>query len=147
MDVTKKGCELQATRARGGANITYVLVGNNLDVLDVPSSLEDLSQDILGDARIQAADIERTLVRLWGGATRERTPAGRRHDLVAAHRRGDGCGNRIVVGRNVKRRRWHVGVRSIAILITRGSCVGLRGRGKLTSGYTSIGHDEEAAVV
>lgn len=106
------------------------------------SSLEDLSQDILGDTRIQAADIEGTLIRLGRSTTRERTTAGRRHDLVAAHGRGDGRGDRVVVGRNVERRGGHMGVRAIAVLVARGSCVGLRGRGKLASGNTSIGHDD-----
>lgn len=105
-------------------------------------SLEYLSQDILGDTRVQAADIEGTLIRLGRSTTGERTAAGRRHDLVAAHGRGDGRGNRIVVRRDVERRGRHMGVRAIAVLVARGSCVGLRGRGKLASGNTSIGHDD-----
>lgn len=105
------------------------------------SGLKDLSQDVLGNTRVQAADIKGALVGLGGGATREWTAAGGRHELVGAHGRGDGSGNRVVVGRNMKGRRRHVGARAIAVLVTRGSCVGLRGRGKLASGNTSVGHD------
>lgn len=125
-----------------GIIITYVLVGDDLDVLNVPSSLEDLSQDVLGNTRVQATDVQCALVGLGGGATWEWTTARRGHDLVATHGRCDGGGDRIVVGRDVKRRRGHVGVRAIAVLVTRGSCVGLRGRGKLASRNTSVGHDE-----
>ena len=48
---------------------TYILVGNNLDTLDVASRLEDLTQDVLRDAGIQASDIQRALVRLRSCAT------------------------------------------------------------------------------
>lgn len=106
------------------------------------SSLEDLSQNILRNTGVQAADVEGTLIRLGRSTTGERTTAGRRHNLVAAHGRGDGRGDRVVVGRNMERRRRHVGVRAIAVLVARGSCIGLRGRGKLASGNTSIGHDD-----
>jgi len=46
-----------------------ILVGNNLDTLDVASRLEDLTQDVLRDAGIQASDIQRALVRLRSCAT------------------------------------------------------------------------------
>jgi hypothetical protein len=36
---------------------TYILVGNDFDILDVASGLEDLSQHLFGDPRVQASNI------------------------------------------------------------------------------------------
>lgn len=46
---------IPACRTRVGA--TCILVGDNLDVLDMASRLEDLAKDILSDALVQAADV------------------------------------------------------------------------------------------
>lgn len=120
---------------------TYVLIGDDLDVLDVAGSLEDLSQDILGDSRVQTTDVQRALVGLRGGAARERATAGRRHDLIATHGRGDGSRYRIRVGWDVQRWRRHVGIGAVAIFVARSSSTGLRGRRKLVPRDASIGHD------
>lgn len=130
--------------------ITYVLVRDDLDVLDVTSGLEDLAQDILRDAGIKAADIQGALVGLGGGATRERAPTGRGHDLVAAHGRGDGSRNRVGVGRNVQRRGRHVSVRAPIlrrVIVTGRSSVGLGRWRKLASGNTRISHGEFEGLV
>lgn len=120
---------------------THVLVRNNLDVLYVTSSLEDLAQHILRDAGIQAADVQRPLIRLGGGAARERAAARRRHDLIARHGRGNSGRDGVRVGRDVQRRRRHVGVGAVlAVLVAGSACVGLRRGRKLASGNTVVGH-------
>jgi hypothetical protein len=105
------------------------------------SRLEDLAENILGDARIQASNIERTLVGLGGRATTERAAAAGRDDaaLVAAraHRGGDGSRDRVRVLRNMQRRRRHVGgilASVLAVLVARSARVGLRGRRELARG-------------
>jgi hypothetical protein len=49
---------------------THILVGNNLNVLHMASGLEDLTQDILGDTLIQAANVQRPLVRFRSSASK-----------------------------------------------------------------------------
>ena len=106
------------------------------------SSLENLSQDVLGDPRVKAADVESALVRLGGGATAEGVAgAGGRHDAarvtVPTHRRRNRRRDGIGVLRDVQRRRRHVcGIRVIVltVLVTGRACVCLRWRGKLSGG-------------
>lgn len=114
---------------------TYILVRDNLNALDMTGGLEDLAQDLLGDARVQATNIQRTLVGLGSGTTTERAAAAGRDDaaLIAAgaHRRGDGGRDGVSVLRDVKRRGRHMSrVRAsvLAVLVARGARVGLRGR-------------------
>lgn len=125
------------------ARSPYILVRDDFDVLDVTSSLEDLTQNILGDTGIQATDIQGPLVRLWRGATRKWAPAGRGQDLVATHGRGDSGRDWVGVGGDMQRRRRHVGVRAtvLGVIVARSSSIGLRRRGKLASGNTRISHD------
>ena len=133
-----------------GAGFTHVLVGNDLDILDVTSGLEDLSQDVLGDAGVEAANVESALVGLGSSAAAEGVAgAGGRHDAaritVPTHgrrnRRRDGIG---VLG-NVQRRRRHVcGIRVVVltVLVTGRTCVWLRWRGELSGGgrRASVSH-------
>lgn len=100
-----------------------------------------MTQDVLGDARVQASDIQRTLVRLRGStATEGTTAAGRHHAALvtaATHRRSDRGRDRIGVLRNMERRgrqvrRVRAGV--LAILVARRTRVGLRRRWELARG-------------
>ena len=111
-----------------------VLVRNDLDALDVAGGLEDLAQDVLGDARVQASHIQCAFVRLGGGAARDvaRPSAGGRHD-VCAHGRADGRRDGIRVLRDddgCERRRGHVLLRLAggAAVVARGAGRGRRGR-------------------
>lgn len=49
---------------------TYVLVGNDLDVLNMSSSLEDLAENVLGNSLVQASHVQRALVRLGSCPTK-----------------------------------------------------------------------------
>lgn len=122
-------------------NITYVLVRDNFDILYVAGGFKDLAQDILGHTRIQTTHVESSLIRLGRSTSREGTGAGGGHDIVAAHGGGNGGRDRVVVGRDMQRRRRHMGVGTVlAILVAWGACVRLGGRRKLASGGTSVGH-------
>lgn len=141
MSQSRGVAEREPPQFSGRGIVTYVLIGDDLDVLDVTSSLEDLSQDILGDSRVQTTNVQRTLVGFGGGAAGKGATAGRRHDLVAAHGRGNGGRDRVRVGWDVQRWRRHVGIGTVAIFVPRSSSIGLRGRRKLVSRNASIGHD------
>lgn len=94
--------------------------------------LEDLAQDVLRDARIKAANVERTLIRLGRYSAGEGTSAGRGKDRVLVNRRHGRCDCRrdgVRVGRDVQRRRGHVRRVPLAILVVieaRGAGIGLR---------------------
>lgn len=125
---------------------THILVGNDLDILNMPRRLEDLTKDIFCYTRVQSSDVERPLVRLRCRSTGEGTSATRRHHataLIAAAHRGRDC-RRDGVGvlRDVKR--WRRQMRSVAlivlpILIPRGSSIRQR-RGWELSVLNGIGH-------
>lgn len=130
-----------------GINETYVLVGDDLDVLNVTGSLKDLAQNILRDTRVQATDVESSLVRLGRRAPGEGTAAGGRHDLVTRHGRGDRGRNRVRVGRDVERRGRHVGVGAIlTVLVAWSPSTGLGRRRKLASRRNSVCHAEQLVV-
>lgn len=96
---------------------THILVGDDLDVLNVTSSLEDLTQDILGNTLIQASHVQRPLVRLGGSTAAESPSATGRHNLIdPRHGRGNGSRNRVVVLRDMEGRRGHVRRVRLAIL-------------------------------
>lgn len=87
---------------------TYILVRDDLDVLNMACSLENLTQDFLSHSLVQSANVEGTLVGLRGGAT-EATCAGGRHDasLVGGSGRSDSGRDRVGVLRDMKRWRGH----------------------------------------
>jgi hypothetical protein len=126
-----------------GQGRTYILVGDDLDVLNVTRSLENLTQNFLGHSLVQSTDIESTLVRLRGGATKA-TCAGGRHNasIVGGSGRSDSSRDRVGVLRDMKRRRGH----RLAILtsfIARGASTSLRRRQLAwVGGSTSVGHVE-----
>ena len=89
-----------------GVFSTYILVRDNLNILNMTSGLEDLAQDILSDSLIQSTDIERSLVRLGRGSSEAGT--GRRHHGLVG--RGDGAGDRVVVLGDVQRRQVRLAI-------------------------------------
>lgn len=104
---------------------SYILVGDNLDVLDMTSSLKDLAQDILGDSLVETSDVQSPLVRL-------RSSTGGGHDAtVLAHGRGHASGDGVVAGVDVQRRGGIAG----AVLRRRS------GSGRSSSGSVSHGGD------
>lgn len=48
--------------------VTYVLVGDDLDILHVSSGLEDLPENFFGDPWVQTTNVQRSLVGLRSGA-------------------------------------------------------------------------------
>lgn len=146
-------------KGKGSNSITYVLVRNDLDVLNMAGRLENLAQDVFCDAGVQASNIQSTLVRLRSSAATERAAAGRRHNaaLVAAsaHRRGDRGRDRVRVLRDVQRGRRHVGgVRGsvLAVLVAWSTGVRLgrgrqltRGRGRSVVSHIEASRSEEVA--
>src|SRR3569833_1937977 len=106
-------------RAQGLVVSTYVLVGDDLDILHMARRLEDLAENILGHARVQTPDIQSPLVRLRRGTPSKGATAAGRHDaalVAAAHGGRDGGGDGIVVLWDVLRRRRHVRAARAAIL-------------------------------
>ena len=102
-------------------------------------SLKDLAQDIFGHALVETADVQRTLVRLGRGTS---SSTGRRQNATvdAGLRRSDRGRDRVVVGRNLKRRRL-VGNGALSVLRgfeTRGASRHLRRRHLGRVGRTSI---------
>lgn len=115
--------------------MAYVLVGDNLDILDMSRGLEYLTQHIFSHSLIQAADVEGPLVRLRRSSSEA---SGRREDATAIDARTgrcDGCRDRVRVLRNMERRRGEVSWVALAIL-------GGRGAHGLRSGRdsASVGH-------
>lgn len=47
-------------------HIAYILVGNNLHILNMTRSLKDLAKNVLGYTLLQASNVQRPLVRLRG---------------------------------------------------------------------------------
>ena len=78
---------------------TYILVWDDLDVLDVSSRLENLLQDVFSDPGIQAADIQSPFVGFGGCAPRSRRSRGRGQatGIIARERRADGARNGVVI--------------------------------------------------
>ena len=122
---------------------TYVLVRDDLDILNVTSSFEDLTQNILSDARVQTTNIQGSLVGLRGGAANEGTGTAGGCHIIAGHGRGDSGRNWIGVGRDVQRRRRHValvGGAVLTIFVSGSTSIGLRGRRQLGARSNVIGH-------
>ena len=108
---------------------TYILIRDNLDVLNVTGSLEDLTENILCDTLVEAANVQSTLVR-FGGSTSESSSTCRRHQSTLIGRKGRGNRSRDRVGilRDMQRRRREVGCIGLAILVAveaRGARIGL----------------------
>lgn len=101
---------------------TYILVRDNLDILNVTSRLEDLAQDILGDSLVQSTNIERSLIRF--GRSSSEAGTGRRHHGPVG--RGDGAGDRVVVLGDVQRRQVRLAI--------------LGGSARLSGSGSSVGH-------
>jgi hypothetical protein len=124
---------------RQGRGTAYILVRNDLDILDMSSCLEDLPENILRHALVKAADVERPLV---GLRRRSTDAAGRGEDtadVLRSSRRGDGGRDRVVVLRNVQRRRGN----SLAVLPAveaRGTRIWLRGQLARIGRGSSVGH-------
>ena len=101
--------------------LTYVLIRNDLDADDMASSLKDLFQDILGDARVKTTNVQGPLVWFRGSPAYETTGAGGRHH-ISGHRRGNGGRDGVgVLGNHHGRagRRWHVGRIGLTIALGR----------------------------
>jgi hypothetical protein len=131
-----------------GQGKTYVLVRDDLDILNMTRGLKNLTQNFLGHSLVQSANVEGALVRLRGGAT-EATCAGGRHDtsLVRRSGRGDSSRDRVGVLRDMERWRGH----RLAILASfkaRGASTSLRRRRQLArvGGSTSVGHIDRSDV-
>ncbi len=123
------------------------LVGDDLNALDVASSLEDLAQHVLGDPRVESTNVQGSFVRLGRGTARSiartSTGAGGRHD-TAGHGRADGSWDGVRVLRDNyrgERRRRHVllGVSLLAIVARRTSRG--RWRGQAAARRSCVGHD------
>lgn len=95
--------------------IAYVLVGDDLDILDMARGLEYLAQHIFSHSLVQAANVEGPLVRLRRSSSEAR---GRRQDATLDARAGrcHGRRDRVVVLRNMERRRGEVSWVALAIL-------------------------------
>jgi hypothetical protein len=100
--------------------LTYVLVRDDLDVLHVSSCLEDLSQDFLGDPRVQTTNVKGSLVGLRGGAPDGTASAHGRAKTVEAVGIGHVHGERVVVLGDVEaERRLARHALAVAVLIAR----------------------------
>ena len=122
---------------------TYVLVRDDLDVLHVSSGLEDLSQDFLGDPRVQSTNVQGSLVGLRGGAPDGAAGAHGRAKTVQAVGIRHVHGERIVVLGDVQaERRLSRHALAVAILIARHTTHGGR-HGELLlllGGTVVVGH-------
>ena len=85
------------------------------------SCLEDLAQDVLGDARVEASDIEGALVWFWSGTSDEASLTVWSHDHTILHRwRGDGRWDWVRVLGSVERserRWWHMSGAMLAVIV------------------------------
>jgi hypothetical protein len=102
----------------------------------VTGSLEYLLQDVLGNSRIQATDVESSLVRLGSCATDEATSRGRGGDTRNRHGRSDRGRDRVgVLGDDHRRegRGRHVAAGSRTVLSGRRSRWGLARRRRVLS--------------
>lgn len=114
--------------------MAYVLVGDDLDILDMSCGLEYLAQHIFSHPLVQAANVEGPLVRLRRSSSEAR--GGRDHAAIDARAgRCHGRRDRVVVLRNMERRRGEVSWVALAVL-------GGRGAHGLRSGRdsASVGH-------
>jgi hypothetical protein len=93
---------------RGGiAGYVYVFVRDNFDALDMASGFKNLFQNLLGNARIHSANIQRSLVWLGCGTADEPPSRSGRGHTGNRHRRSDGRRNRVCVLRdNDWGKRW-----------------------------------------
>ena len=134
----------------GVVQSTYVLVRDDLDVLHVSSGLEDLSQDFLGDPRVQSTNVKGSLVGLRGGAPDGATGAHGRAKTVQAVGIRHVHGERIVVLGDVQaERRLSRHALAVAILIARHTTHGGR-HGELLlllGGTVVVGHYDEVSGV
>lgn len=67
---------------------THILVRDDLNTLNVAGGLEDLLQDLFGDSRVQAANVQRSLVGLRSG-TAGTTSAARGIETIVTHGRAN----------------------------------------------------------
>ena len=85
------------------------------------SCLEDLSQDVLGDAWVEASDIEGALVWLRSSTSDEASLAVWSHDHAILHRwGGDGRWDRVCVLGSVERSErwwWHMSGAMLAVIV------------------------------
>lgn len=86
----------------GGSCRTYVLIRDDLNTLNVSSSLENLLEDLLGDSGVQTTNVEGSLVWLRGGAART-AGAARRVEAIVAHGGTNSVGVHVGVLGNVER--------------------------------------------
>jgi hypothetical protein len=124
---------------------THVLIRDDLHILYVTSSLEDLTKNILRNARVESTDVKRPLVRFGSHTAGESTRAvwGHHTALIAGHGGGNSRRDRVRVLRNVQRRRRHVSRVGLAILAAfeaRSARVGLRRRRQLSRSLSVLGH-------
>ena len=133
----------------GVVQSTYVLVRDDLDVLHVSSGLEDLSQDFLGDPRVQSTNVQGSLVGLRGGAPDGTASAHGRAKTVEAVGIGHVHGERVVVLGDVQaERRLARHALAVAILIARHTTHGGRhGELLLLGGTVVVGHYDEVSGV
>ena len=136
---------------RGLVRSTYVLVRDDLDILHVSSSLENLSQDFLGDPRVQTANVKGSLVGLRGGAPDGTAGAHWGTKTIKAVRVGHVHGEGVVVLRDVEaKRRLTRHTLAVAILIARLARHTTHGgrHGELGLGGTVVvGHYDDVAGV
>jgi hypothetical protein len=122
------------------------LVWNDLDALDMPSSLENLTQHIFSYSGVQSSHIERSLIRFGRGATGDVAwpAAAGRHCMVeprvAGQGRSHGGRDGIVVLRdhNGRERRGHVLLRDALVAVVARGAAG--GRGQVTPRLLLVGH-------
>jgi hypothetical protein len=131
----------------GLVRLTYVLVGDDLDILHVSSSLENLPQDLLSDPGVQATNVKGSLVGLRGGAPDGTAGAHRRTKTVQAVGIGHVHGKRVVVLRDVEaKRRLARHALAVAVLIARlarhATHGGRHGERRL-GGTVVVGHYDE----
>lgn len=121
------------------ASSTYILVRDNLDVLDVTSRLKDLSQNILRHTLIEATDVERPLVRFGSRSTKAGSRGENTASILRGPGRGDGGRDRIVVLRNVQRRRGN-GLAVLPAIEACGTRIWLRGQLARVGRGSSVSH-------
>ena len=89
--------------------VTYVLVRDDLNVLHVPSGLEDLPENLLGHPRVQTANVQSSFVRLGGSAPDGAASAHGRSKAIETVGIRHVHGERVVVLRNVEAERRLLG--------------------------------------
>lgn len=119
------------------------LVGDDLDALDMASGFEDLTQNVLGDPRVQTTNVQCPLVRFRRSTARGvASSAGGRHDTTRhgrADRSRDGIGVLWDDHRGERGRRHVLLSAALLAIVARGASGG-RWRRQVGARRCRVGH-------